>query len=119
MLTMEGHQAAGSEVEPFEWVSEPVEVSNRVVACVYYPQSYTRIDDVDLIDSEGVVIAYVQVGNVMLLAFVKRHPIADPGRCVTVWLEPETHTLLDQPPTRKATIRIRGVRVKHGESRFK
>ena len=114
MLTMGGHQAAGSEVEPFEWVSEPVEVSSRVVACVYYPQSYTRIDDVSLIDSEGVVIAYVQVGNVMLLAFVKRHPVADPGRLVTVYVEPETYTLLDPPPIRKAAVRIRGVRVKHG-----
>ena len=114
MLTMEGHQMAGSEIETFEWVSEPVEVGQRAVPVVYYPQSYTRIDDVSLSDSEGVVIAYVQVGNVMLLAFVKRHPIADPGRYVTVYVEPETHTMLDQSPIRKATVRIRGVRVKHG-----
>jgi hypothetical protein len=114
---MEGHQAAGSEVESFEWVSEPVVVRNEEVNVVYRSRTDTRIDDVALVDAQGqyvagVVIEYVQVGNVMLLAFTKRHRTATPEQIVTVCLGPETVTLMDQPPTRMAAVRIRGVRVR-------
>ena len=113
MLTMEGHQMAGSEIETFEWVSEPVEVRNTEVQVIYAPQEYTRIDDVSLIDADSdVVIDRVQIGNVILLAFVARHPVADPGRYVNVWLAPKTYTLMGTPPVKKATVRIRGVRTK-------